>query len=83
MGWKWEVSMVKRKNRSGLTSNPLRKSVGTGIPFQNQSALLGRSNVSRSGRSGLAVAAGSGKKGSGGGSGEGGDFDEFHVFGIV
>jgi hypothetical protein len=53
-----------------------------GDPVPNQSALLGRSNVSRSGWSGLAVAAGSGKEGAGGGSCEGGDFDEFHVFGI-
>lgn len=63
-------------------NSPLRKAFGMGIPFQSQSALLGRGNVSRSGWSGLAVAAGSGEKGTGGGSGEGGDFDEFHVFGI-
>jgi hypothetical protein len=53
-----------------------------GLSFPDQSALLGRSDVSWSGRSWLAVAAGSGKEGAGGGSGEGGDFDEFHVFGI-
>jgi hypothetical protein len=52
------------------------------LSFPDQSALLGRSDVSWSGRSWLAVAAGSGKEGAGGGSGEGGDFDEFHVFGI-
>lgn len=52
------------------------------LSFPHKPALLGRSHVAWSGRSGLAVAAGSGKEGSGGGGGEGGDFDEFHVFGI-
>jgi hypothetical protein len=63
-----------RTTRSGNQS-------GREIPSRI-TALLGWSDVSRSSRSWLAVAAGSGEKGTGSDGSKGGDFDEFHVFGI-